>query len=250
MIDFHTHFLPNIDDGAKDVETSLEMLRCAKSDGINTVVSTSHIYITDQSSIDEFLLRRQASFSLISDEVLNNSSIYPEIELGAEVHIRGGIGDYERISDLKIGNTNYILLEMPYSEWNESHFETVYDITSKGLVPVMAHIERFYNYRDLFDNLKSLGVKFQVNADSFLEKQGRRELLELFQNGYVHLLGSDTHNLRSRPNNLKKAYEIIREKYGIEYENNLIENANKFFDGEKIIDKDLPNLGFMKKMKL
>ncbi len=250
MIDFHSHILPNLDDGPKDVKTSLEMLKSAKADGIETVVSTSHIYITDEESIDNFLLRREKAFDILKDAINCSKADYPEIVLGSEIHIRRAIGDYRRLDELKIGNTNYILLEMPYSEWKEGHLETVYDIKSRGLRPIMAHIERFYEYRNMFDDLKSIGVKFQVNADSFLEKSTRKIMYELFQNGYIHLLGSDMHNMDSRNNNLKEAYKVIEEKFGKEYSDYLIDNANKFFKGEEITDRELPKLSFAKKLKL
>ena len=250
MIDFHSHILPNLDDGPKDIETSLEMLKSAKADGIEKVVSTSHIYITDEESIDKFLIKRENAYNALKDATNSCKSDLPKIVLGAEIHIRRGIGDYQHLDSLKIEGTDYILLEMPYSQWKEGHLETVYDIKSRGLIPIMAHIERFYEYRDMFDDLKSIGVKFQVNADSFLEKQSAKLMYDLFQNGYIHLLGSDMHNLDSRKNNLKEAYQVIAKKFGKEYSDYLKDNAKKFFNGKEITDKELPKLSFIKKLKL
>jgi len=250
MIDFHSHILPNIDDGAKDVETSLKMLESAKADGIDTIVSTSHIYITDEESIDKFLLRRKKAYNKLMDAISGSKDCYPKIILGSEIHIRSGIGEFKKLEELKIDGTDYILLEMPYSAWKEGHLETVYDIKARGFMPIMAHIERFYEYRDMFDDLKSIGVKFQVNADSFLEKQTRKIMYELFQNGYVHLLGSDMHNLDSRKNNLKEAYSVIEDKFGNCYSEYVKDNAKKFFTGKEITDKELPKLSFINKLKL
>ena len=89
MIDFHSHILPGIDDGSKNVETSLKMLSISKSGGVDTVVLTPHCHPMSQEHIDKFLERRENSFRALSSEtdenqlleewkkIKNNSKIYP-----------------------------------------------------------------------------------------------------------------------------------------------------------------------------
>ena len=251
MIDFHSHILPGIDDGAADMETSLTMLKKAYSDGIDKVVSTSHIYIGDESDIDKFLLKRNKAYDDLCEAMAKDGGKFPEDRLGAEVYLRSHIGRYESVSRLAIQGTDYILLEMPmHKSWRQEHFEAIYNITTLGLKPIMAHIERYLRYRNDFHNLKSLGALFQVNADSFLHKSLRKELLNLFYDGYLHLLGSDMHNLTERPNRLREAYDIIAERFGKEFADYPRNNAKTVFANAVPENAKLPKLGFFDKLKL
>lgn len=250
MIDFHSHILPGIDDGARDVGMALKMLKAAYNDGIDTVVSTSHIYIGDESDIDEFLQRRNYAFDELQNAMAKSGGKYPEIRLGCEVHVKPHIGKYDSVAKLAIQGTDYILLEMPYSQWKQEHYEAVYNITTLGVKPVMAHIERFMRYRQEFYNLKSLGAVFQVNADSFLHKPMRKTLLQLYYDGYVHLLGSDMHNMDDRQNRLKDAYDIINTRFGSKFAEFSEKNAAAVLANQKLTKQDLPQLGFFDKLKL
>lgn len=250
MVDFHTHILPGIDDGAEDIEESLSMLRSAYEDGIDTVVSTSHIYIEQESDINDFLRARNNAYAELENAIHKDGGNFPEIKLGCEVHLKKNIDDYNALTKLAIEGTDYILIEMPYSGWRSEMYESVYNIGVMGVKPIMAHIERFLKYRSEFHNLKSIGALFQVNADAFLHKSMRKELLDLYSEGYIHILGSDMHNTEDRTNNLKEAYEIIRKCYGSAYADFTENNARRILANE-IPDKTrLPKLGFFKKIIL
>ncbi len=251
MIDFHTHILPSVDDGARDLEMSLAMLKKAYNDGTRVVVATSHIYTGDESDIDKFISNRNKSYERLLDAIERDGGKFPEIRLGAEVYVRSHIGRYESISRLAIGGTDYILLEMPMNKaWSQAHYEAIYNLTTLGLKPIIAHIDRYMPYRNEFNNLKSLGAVFQVNADAFLHKSMRPTLLKLFYDDYVHILGSDMHNTDDRQSNLKEAYDIIGEKFGAEFAKYLAENAKLLINNEKIKKQQLPKLGFFDKLKL
>lgn len=251
MIDFHSHILPAVDDGAKDVQTSLEMLKAAYNDGIDTVVSTSHIYIEEESDIDEFITVRNRAYCKLCEAMKADGGDFPEIRLGSEVRLKPHISNYESIKKLAIEGTDYILLEMPYSGWTQNHYEAIYDIGVMGLRPIMAHIERFWNFRSEFGNIKSAGAIFQVNADPFLHKPMRKLLLGLYNDNYIHLLGSDMHNMDERKNNLKVAYEIIRSRYGGDYADYTQNNASAVLANEGINKKHtFPKLGFMDRIRL
>lgn len=245
MIDFHTHILPGIDDGPKNAETAQRMLEETCAAGIGTVVSTSHIYIEEERDIDVFLHKRGEAYAklAVSDGAL-------QIRLGAEVHLKPHVGDYDSVQRLAIEGTDYILLEMPYSGWNNELYEAIYNIQTLGLKPIMAHIERFLRYRSEFEQLKSLDVIFQVNADSFMHRPMRREMLKLFDEGYVHLLGSDMHNMTSRPNNLVRAREIIEKSFGAEFLRILDENAEAVLGNGSVSKKKYPKLGFFDRFRL
>ncbi|MEE0944817.1 MAG: CpsB/CapC family capsule biosynthesis tyrosine phosphatase [Clostridia bacterium] len=250
MIDFHSHILPAVDDGADDITTALKMLKRAKRDGIDTVVSTSHAYIGDESDIDRFLERRNSAYDELQKAMMADGGDFPEIRLGAELHLKAYMGKYDSVARLAIQGTDYILLEMPYSGWNQDLYEAIYNIQLMGLKPIMAHIERYMRFRSEFHNLKALEVLFQVNADSFTHKRMRKTLLELFYGGYIHILGSDMHNLDERKNKLKEACEILCEKFGQGFVDFAASNAVSILEGKKIEDGELPKLSFLNKLKL
>lgn len=250
MIDFHSHILPAIDDGAEDVQASLAMLKSAYADGIDTVVSTSHLYIEDESDIDEFLDARAGAYEALNKAMTADGGKFPQIKLGCEVRLKPHIGNYESVARLAIEGTDYILLEMPYSGWSNSHYEAIYDITVMGLKPVMAHIERFLRYKSEFHHIKSLPAIFQVNADSFLHKPMRKALLELYYEGYIHLLGSDMHNMHDRRNRLKEAYNIIESKYGASFAEYTEKSARAVLENSAPEKAVFPKLGFFDKIRL
>lgn len=251
MIDFHSHILPGIDDGARNTDMALEMLKRAYADGIDTVVSTSHIYIDDESDIDKFIERRKRAYTVLLEAMSKDGGEFPKIRLGCEVHLKPYIGNYDSVQKLAIDGTNYILLEMPYSSWSQDHYEAVYNIGVMGLRPIMANIERFLRYRSEFHHLKALDPIFQVNADAFLHKAMRKELLQMFYDGYVHLLGSDMHNLKERSNHLKEAYGIIEERFGTSFSEHIKKNALLVLDNKSIEKRcKFPKLGFFDKLKL
>lgn len=250
MVDFHSHILPALDDGAADVETSLDMLKSAYADGIDTVVSTSHLYIEDESDIDEFIDARAEAYKVLTDAMAADGGKFPEIKLGCEVRLKPHIGNYDSVARLAIEGTNYILLEMPYSGWSNAHYEAIYNITVMGLRPIMAHIERFLRYKSEFHHIKSLSSLFQVNAESFLHKPMRKALLQLYYDGYIHVLGSDMHNMNDRKNNLKEAYEIIEGKYGSYFAEYTEKAARAVLENSKPEKAHFPKLGFFDKIKL
>lgn len=250
MIDIHSHILPGIDDGAEDVATALAMLKSAYNDGIDEVISTSHIYIEEESDIEAFLTRRNRAYVTLCEAMQMDGGNFPRIRLGAEVRLKPHIANFDGLKKLAIEGTDYILIEMPYSGWSQAHYEAIYDITVMGLKPIMAHIERFLKYRSEFSQIKSVASLFQVNAEAFLHKGMRKVLLELYYDGYVHVIGSDMHNMSSRKNNLKAAYEIIRTRYGTAFADFTEQNAGLVLDNKAVMSVKLPKLGFFDKLKL
>ena len=87
MIDWHSHLLPGIDDGSRDVEESLALLRMEAEQGVDTVVATPHFF-ADDGSVDSFVEQRQKSYETLRSAMPEGS---PDIVLGAEVRYYPGI---------------------------------------------------------------------------------------------------------------------------------------------------------------
>lgn len=250
MIDFHSHILPAFDDGAEDVQTSLQMLRQAYEDGINTIIATSHAYIINDKSVDKFLEKRAESYEKLKEAMAADGGHFPEIKLGAEVHIKSFLANLDNIGKLAIEGTNYILIEMPYTAWKQEHYESVYNCSVSKLRPIIAHAERYLERADKLRHLKAFGAIFQVNADSFMSKQTRKQLLNMFYDGYAHILGSDMHNTTTRPNRMKDAYLTISETFGDAFLEYVMRNADLVLANKSVKDGDLPNIPFFKKIMM
>ncbi len=207
MIDFHTHILPGIDDGSKDVRQSLEMLRMEQKMGIDTVFLTPHFYAS-QNSPETFLNRREEAWERLQEDMEEN---LPQLLLGAEVQYYESIGYAENLRSLCIQGTNLLLLEMPFNRWDDRVVRTVLDLNgADGMQIVLAHIDRYLKFvkEDVWDLFQRSGILMQLNATAFSGLLHRRKAVSLMQNGFVQFIGSDCHNLDSR----KPNWELVPEK--------------------------------------
>lgn len=234
LSDFHTHILPGVDDGSPDVETSLAMLREQAAQGISTVVATPHFY-PKRNTPDRFLRQRSEAYEKLMPFLEQDPSL-PRVVLGAEVAFFPGISDSEALTQLTIGHSDYILVEMPYEPWTDYMLRELGDIYHKqGLTPIVAHVDRYvgaFSAKRTFQMLNQLPVWVQTNAEFFLTRNYRRVALKLLRDDQIHLLGSDCHNLQLRPPELGKAAALIRKHLGepaiariIQYENEILPDA-------------------------
>ena len=142
VIDFHSHILPGIDDGSRNVEKSLGMLQISASQGVDIIAATSHFYATED-RISSFLDRRQNAFEELK-QCLTEKDEYPEIVVGAEVAFFSGISRAERLEDLTYQGTDLLLLEMPFSPWTKADIDEIkYILERRRMKVLLAHLERF-----------------------------------------------------------------------------------------------------------
>lgn len=216
MIDIHSHVLPAIDDGSKNLEMTLEMLKESKNQGITDVLATPHFYI-NKNSIEHFLKKRNNAYEQVM-KVIRNKSEYPNLYLGAEVYFFNGISRMDDLDKLCINNGRYMLLEMPFNKWNSRVLAEVESIIfDRKIIPVIAHLERYIDLQkgtDNINNIFSLDTVIQVNASFVNYLFTRGKAIRWINNDIVQLLGSDMHNMNSRPPNIGKACEYIRKKLG------------------------------------
>ena len=210
MVDLHSHILPQVDDGSRSVEETMQMLSLLASQGVETVVATPHFYAW-KDTLEAFLSRRQKAYAqLPQDDSL------PKVCLGAEVTYFNGISRSTEIAQLQLGQTKLLLIEMPFDHWNDKMVQEICDIPAQiGLQPVLAHVDRYRHrnqMRKYAQRLLSSGVYFQCNADAFTQGAKSRWALKQIALGNIHFLGSDCHNLTDRPPLLQEATEKIRKK--------------------------------------
>ena len=210
--DLHSHFLPGMDDGAKTPRVSLAMLSEMKAQGLKGIVSTSHYYARHE-SIESFLKRRQAAFELLTEAADKANFDLPPIALGSEVAYYSGLVYDDDLEKLCFGNSNFLLLEMPFSRWTPEVMRDVRQIAaSRNIRVIIAHLERFTGIgsKDQIEELIESPALIQVNAENFYTKSEQKPIVKMIKSGWVQLLGSDSHNMENRPPNMNTAIEKLQ----------------------------------------
>lgn len=211
MLDIHSHILPKMDDGSKSVEMSVEMLRSSCAQGVTTMVSTSHFY-ADREDPETFLRRRRHAIDKLRSEI---SDLDLKLFYGAEVLYYPGIAQSKEIRSLAIEGTSLILIEMPFDTWSEKIFDELITFQyNSNLRIVLAHVERYRSLqsRKIYDMLFDQPFLFQMNAEAFTSFSSRRLAMKLIDRGQLHFLGTDCHNITTRPPNMDEAKKIIEKK--------------------------------------
>ena len=229
MIDLHTHILPKMDDGSQSPEETEKLLEMLCSQGVTELAATPHFYAS-QENPESFLLRRA---SCIQKMPLQTGI---QVHYGAEVAYFPGMQNCDALTQLQIGTSGLLLIEMPFRSWTDRVVEDICAIPSQlGLTPVLAHVERYrglsqfakFRYR-LADN----EVLFQCNAEAFMHGPSCRWALKQLKEGFMDFLGSDCHNLTHRAPKMDTAINIIKKKLGSEAFDLLSEAATLWLHGE------------------
>lgn len=214
MIDFHSHILPNVDDGPDTMAESLTMLRRSFLQGVDQIVSTCHFYANEEYP-GAFLQRRNQAFQALQDAMLMSAEIYPEVILGAEVLFFPGISEAEEITTLTIGSSNCILIEPPMMPWSDSMLDEIALLREHfGCIPVIAHVDRYMQLlhdNTLMERVRERDMVVQVNAEYFLNPKTVKSAIQDLKKGKIQLIGSDCHNLDFRPPNLRLAWKQARD---------------------------------------
>ncbi len=212
MIDIHNHILFHIDDGAPDLDTSIEMCRDAYENGYKTIVVTPHF--ADYNHIDDFVSERDYKVGILQEE-LKREDIPLTIFCGAELFLSDGVFNAANLDDLTINNSRYMLCEFPLGPFNIMRgLEWLDELIDRGYTPILAHPERYYElHRNLsvIDALLDRDILLQLNLDCLIGKGGEAVqslAVDLLCRGFAKLIGTDAHDLRHRHT---RAKERIRE---------------------------------------
>ena len=215
MIDFHSHVLPEIDDGSRSVDESIAMLRLGAQQGVREVILTPHFY-PQHIQPERFLRKRERSMQRLLERLQQESGL-PRLRCGAEVYYYPQMSHSDALRALAIEGTDHILVEMPMGQWTDRMYRELEDIYHNHvLTPIVAHVDRYLGrFRDygIPDRLAQLPVLVQANAESFC---GGWQSMNLLRRHRIHLIGSDCHNLKNRRPNMGPAIERIKKKLGSE----------------------------------
>jgi protein-tyrosine phosphatase len=232
MIDFHSHIIHGIDDGAKSLNMSLEMLRISESEGVEYICATPH-FITE-----EFEITKEKYIEKLDRLVIasREENIKIQILPGLEIYMHPDLPKlYKEKKIWGINDSEYLLVELPMGQFPIYTEDVFYELMLLGVKPILAHPERnikIMENHDLIINLIRQGVLMQINSGSLLGDYGKevKKNAEIFVvRNMVHILGSDGHNITGRKTKLKAAYEIVENKNKVVY-NWILENQNNIID--------------------
>ncbi|MBZ9607785.1 PHP domain-containing protein [Clostridium estertheticum] len=258
MIDFHSHIIYAIDDGSKNLDMSIEMLKTADSEGVEYICATPH-FITEEFefSHEEYIEKLDRLVLAAREENLNIN-----ILSGLEIYMHPDLPKlYKEKKIWGINDSEYLLIELPMGQFPLYTEDVFYELMLLGAKPILAHPERnlriMKNY-DLVINLINQGVLMQINSGSLLGDYGKevkKTAEEFVKRNMIHLMGSDGHNITRRKTKIKEAYAIIKRKNQAVYnwiaenQTNIINNVSSLEVLEIKLKKEKGKISFLSFIK-
>ncbi len=225
MIDLHCHMLPHIDDGAKNLEMAMTMAEQAVDDGIHTVVCTPHIYPGLYENTKVGITQAIANFA----EALRAANIELTLFCGADVHV-----DENLVHGIKSGriatlnHSRYLLLEFPHRGHIKMMQDCVFALHSAGYIPIITHPERQRWINEYYAQLIEMveqGAWIQLTSQSITGRFGKKALSwseRMLDDGIVHLIATDAHNITRRPPVLSAGRDVVAQSLGQQEAENML----------------------------
>jgi protein-tyrosine phosphatase len=199
FVDIHNHILPGIDDGAKTVQESIELIKSFSEFGVRNFIATPHIMDNYYPNTSETI---HASMEELKKGLFDNDLKNISFDVAAEHMIDASFESLLDKSEMMPLKKSYLLVEMSYLQPSINFDEAIQKIASKRFFPILAHPER-YNFLHLksskFRTYKKQGILFQMNLLSLSEfygKEAQKKALHLLDEGLVDFVASDVHNLK------------------------------------------------------
>jgi protein-tyrosine phosphatase len=218
MIDTHLHILPGVDDGPETIDEALA--RVLVQEGVHSAIATPHYN-------DEFPRRSAAEIQARVHDLqyaLDRQGIPLRLYAGREVLIKPGlVEDVQSGRVATLNGSRYLLLELWPSSWIPETERVIFELRAAGIVPLLAHVERYRAIQDNPDRLAALiqqGVLAQLTASSLTNRWGktvRRSAETLLKKGLIYCMAGDAHGLQKRAPDvaagLQSAVKIIDKEY-------------------------------------
>lgn len=239
MKDLHSHILMGIDDGSKDINESIKILRQAQEKNITDIMLTPH-YINN--SIYNADNQKKKSLLLKLKEELKKEDININLYLGNEVYIDEDIVNLikeKKISTLN--DTRYVLIELPMREELKNDKEIIFNLITNNYIPVIAHPERYTYIQDdpnKIDKYIELGALFQGNYLSLYGNYGKsaqKTLKKLIKTNKITFLGSDIHKSSTDYKTEKLEKKLLKLTKNKEIVENLMNNNFEYLINNKEI---------------
>ena len=214
MFDVHYHMLFGVDDGPKTLEDSLKLAEASIAEGVTHVVCTPHA--NDTYRFDPQVNRQK--LSLLEERLEGRLTL----GLGCDFHltfdnVQDALRDRQKYT---INGGQYLLVEFPEYGVTQQSSHTLFQLSAKGIVPIITHPERNLDLQrkpELLEEWVGMGCLVQVTAGSLLGRFGRRAnamSLDLLDKNRVHVIASDAHSVEGRPPSMAPAHEFLQREFG------------------------------------
>ncbi|MGG5460279.1 tyrosine-protein phosphatase [Clostridium sp. B9] len=257
MIDIHSHIIPNIDDGSKNIDITLAMLKRANESGTKKIMATPHFFKGYWAEKYEVVKAKVEEIN----ELAKKHNLDIEVFAGQEVFFNKYLLDDYLNGDIgTLNGTRYMLIEFPMDKINFSRaIDVLYELKIRKIVPVIAHPERyidFINNPEKVNEFIDEGYLFQLNSGSITGLFGKdvQKTAEIFlENNLYSFLGSDAHGEGNRNTDLSEACSKINQlSRGMskEFEYNglaLLNNEEVNFRGAHVKKKKKGLFSFLKR---
>lgn len=240
MIDIHCHILPDMDDGATDLEMALKMANVATSQGITHILATPHhrnpVYINKKEQIETAVNKFQVELDKRGIELI----VFP----GQEVRIHGELMQHIEAGEILFADLNqtYLLIEFPSSEVPAYTERLFFDLLTAGIRPVIVHPERNSVFMADINRLERFiqqGCYAQLTTASYLGEFGaeiQRVSKAMIERQLIHLIASDAHRPEgARSFQMLAAYREIEKDYGEQLVFDLKQNAKSLINGDALV---------------
>lgn len=239
MIDLHSHILYNIDDGSKNIDESIEIIKKYSENNINKIVLTPHYVVNSNYSVNNN--EKIKKFNYLKEQV-RNSNIDIELYIGNEVLITNNLIQLlEEKEIMTINNSRYLLIELPFINEDLNVENIIYDLKLSGYIPIIAHPERYiYIQKDITKIKKyiEVGALIQINKDSFFGKYGKKvfkTVKKIIKNELAHTVGTDVHSINDKFYSNSEFVKKLKKIASDNYINKILEeNSNNILNNKEI----------------
>lgn len=236
MIDLHCHILPGIDDGASSIQDTLNMAQQAHEDGVTHILATPHHH-------NRHFVNHAAAVRLLVEEtqrIITREGIDLTVFPGQEVRIHPELIRHIDEGDILFADegNRYMMLEFPTMSVPDYTDQLFYDLTHRGIIPVIVHPERNMEIKKNPNKLMEwidLGCLTQVTAGSIAGDFGKetQELsFQMVDANLTHIIASDAHNVSGRPFRMTAAFEVFEKEFSTEKAQLFKDRAKDIINGD------------------
>ncbi len=241
MLDIHSHILPGIDDGAYDIDTTLEMLALAADSGVDGIVATSHCNIPGV--YDNYADAQLFKLWSRVDEARHRAGIKIRMYRGMEIFATEELPRLLKEHRVwTLNGTRYFLTEFSFDEDPDFCSRILRECKTLGYQPIVAHPERYYFVQadpSIAYEWCTAGFGLQINKGSLLGRFGEaeRELgLALLDHGLAACVASDAHSVNHRSTFMAEVRDFLTEEFGSDYTKLLLEeNPRRILSGQGLV---------------
>jgi|GEM_PF-117393 len=232
IIDIHTHILYDIDDGAKNISESMNLIKQETENNVGVIVLTPHFNPYDKNaSMEIFTQKCHERYDNIMRHILAENIRNIRLILGSEVFYSPMLLYYSELSPLCINNTRYLLIEFALDmKFDKKFFAELEKLMLKfDIIPIIAHAERYIyiqKHINIIKEFKYSGGFIQINSDYIINNIDDKFVRQLFKYDYTDIIASDCHDLKTRIPDIKKAGNLIDKKYNYYYSEILSKKNN------------------------